>query len=554
MFSFIRRHQYLAMVFILLVIVSFVFFFTDRSVLDLGGNVDLGSVNGRKITQREYLNAQKEAMLTHFFRYRDWPRPGSIGEQMGWKLEEQTMERLVLANQLKEKNIIVGDEAVAKQVAQFFRGGDSQATVQEQYRNFVDNRLKPEGITDEDFRRFIRNELGIAQLGVLFSAGGRLLSPAVAEAAYRHDNQQVETKAVVFQATNFVSKAKADVDPKALGQYYSNQVANYNLPTRVQVSYVAFEAINYLAEAAQEMAKNTNLTAAIEQQYKKDGAEAHRDEKGTVLTADKAKEKMRDDLRNRIASRIAGQKAYEFAAELLAIEPTAMANLNTLAGKKGVKVFETEPFAVMDGPKGIKDSEQLARQAFGLDRDHPFGVEPVQAGDNYYVLGFKNKIPSIAQPFEVVKAKVEEDYIQYRSSLLARDAGINFALAVTNGLTAGKKFADIAKEQKVKVISLAPFGRQATSIPELEAARVSPFQFRSAAFARAVGESSDFIPSGDGGFVLVVEKFLPADETKMKAELKDYILNLRSRQASTAYNEWVADQFQSAGVTISRGK
>lgn len=547
MFAFIRRHQYLAMIFILLVIASFVIFFTDRSHLSMGDKISFGSIDGREITRLEYMNAQKEAMLTHFFRFRDWPRAGSMAEQMGWKLEQQTMERVMLARRLKEANMIVGEEAVAKQVAQLFRG-DGRSNIQDAYNNFIEQRLKPQGLSDADFRRFIQHELGGAQLGALHSAGGRLVTPAMAEASYRYENQQVVTKAVVFQATNFVAKAKAGIDQAALTQYYSNQVANYNLPTRVQVSYVAFESINYLADAASSMAKNTNLNAIIEQIYKQRGSNYFTDEKGVVLPPDKAKEKIRDEARTEEATRIAQQKAYEFAAELQEVEPATAANLANLAGKKGLKVLETEPFSALDGPKGIKESSQFSQQAFALNNQQPFGSEPVRSGDDYYVLAFKNRLPSVPQPFEAVKAKVEEDYIQYRATQLAREAGINFAQAVTNGLPSGKKFADIAKEQKLSLVSVAPFGRQGGTIPELDSLRISPFQYRSAAFARKAGESSGFISSGDGGFVLLVEKFLPADEAKMKTELKEYLSTLRSRQANIVYNEWMNSQLLNAGV------
>jgi hypothetical protein len=378
------------------------------------------------------------------------------------------------------------------------------------------------------------------------------LTPAVAEASYRFENQRVETKAVVFTTSNFMAKAKSDIDPKALTQYYSNQVQNYNLPTRVQVSYVAFESINYLVEAGKEMAKNTNLNAFVEQQYIQRGTNTFIDDKGLMLSAEAAKNKIRDEVRTQMASNIAQKKAYDFATELLEIEPVNMTNLATLAGKKGFKVFETEPFSALDGPKGIKNPAQFSQQAFGLNREQPFGAEPIQTGEDYYVLGFKNRLPSVPQPFEVVKDKVQEDYIRYRAAQLAREAGDKFAGAVTNGLAAGKKFVDVAKAEKVNVLNLSAFGRSASSIPDLEIFRISPFQYRSAAFAHKAGESSGFISSGEGGFVLYVDKFLPADETKMQTELKEYLDNMRSRQANIAFNEWVSSQIQNAGL-ISTG-
>jgi len=549
MFSFIRRHQALAMVFMLLVIASFVLFYTDHSHLDLGGGkVEIGSIDGVSITPQEYMAAEKEAMLMHFFFRGDWPN--SFSTQMGWSTERAAMERLLLAKRLEELNVMVSEEAVAKRVAQYFRSSDPQVTVQARFRGFVEGTLQPKGLNEEDFRRFIKHELGKNQLGQALGAGGRLVTKGMAETAYSFENQRVEAKLVNFSASNYLAQAKLSIDPKALAQYYTNQMQNYNLPTRVQVSYVAFESINFLAEAAVEMAKITNLTALIEQDYKERGTNFFVDEQKQVLAPEKAKEKIRDEIRTRFASQLARRKAYEFATELYEVEPLAVANLLKLAEKKGLKVLETEPFSNLDGPKGIKSSSQFAQQAFGLNREQPFGQEPVEAGGDYYVLGFKNRLPSVPQPFEAVKAQVEQDYVKYRAVQLAREAGEKFAQAVTTGAATGKTFADIAKEQKVKLLSLAPFARSNRGmIPELETLRVSADQVRAAAFAQKAGTTSGFTPATEGGFVLHVERYLPVDPVKMQAEINDYVETLRGRQANLAFNDWISGQFESSVLT-----
>lgn len=540
------------MVFMLLVIASFVLVYTDRSHLDVSGSqVDIGSIDGVPISKKEFLDAQNEAMLMHFFFRGDWPT--ALSAQMGWSTEQQAMERLLLAKRLEELNVMVSEEAVAKRVAQIFRSSNTQISVQERFRNFVDGTLKPKGLNEDDFRRFIKHELGKYQLGMTLGAGGRLVTAGMAETAYSFENQRVETKLVNFSSSNYLAQAKLSIDAKALTQYYTNQLQNYNLPTRVQVSYVAFESINYLAEAAQEMTKITNITALIEQQYKQRGTNFYVDEKKQVLSPEKAKEKIRDDIRTEFASQLARKKAYDFATELYEMEPLAAANLTSLAGKKGLKVLETEPFSNLDGPNGIKNSSQFAQQAFALNREQPFGQEPVEAGGDFYVISFKNRLPSVSQPFDVVKARVEQDYIKYRAVQLAREAGNSFAQAVTNGVAAGKKFTDIAKEQKVSFLNLAPFARSARSIPELETLRVSPEQVRATAFAQKAGASSEFIPSFEGGFVIYVEKFLPVDPVKMQTEIKDYLESVRERQANVAFNHWITSQYESA-VVSSLGK
>ena len=70
------------------------------------------------------------------------------------------------------------------------------------------------------------------------------------------------TEAVFFEATNFI--AGITVTPQALTNYYLSETNKYEIPDRVQVSYVRFDYSNYAAQALPELAKMTNLDQQIE--------------------------------------------------------------------------------------------------------------------------------------------------------------------------------------------------------------------------------------------------------------------------------------------------
>ena len=539
MFDFIRRNPSLSTVFMLLVIASFVIFFTDRSHIGFGGdNTDYGSIGGKAITGRQYLEAKKETMIGYFLRFQDWPRSGSVMERMGWDTERQTMERLYLVQRVKDLGVDIGEEAVAKRVALYFSGnsGNPPATL---YKNFLERYLAPQGLTDEDFRRYIRHELGIQQILVSVSTAGRLVTPIMAEYNYKLDNEQMDTKAVVFSASNYVAQVQKNIDPKALMQTYSNLMQNYNLPERVQVAYVEFNQINYLTDAGKELLKRPTVEQQIQETYKQEGADSFKDEKGQVLTPEKAKEKIRDEFRNALARQIARQKAFEFTSSLLEQKPLSAKNFKVVADKNNLKVMETKPFTMLEGPEGLQAGRKFSETAFNLNAQSPFSAEPVEVNGVFYVLSFVNLLPSQTQAFEVVKAKVEKDYVKQRSEELAKEAGKVFAAEIK----AGKKFADLAKEKKLTVVDIKPFARSEQTIPELGAIGVSSFQFVRSAASMKAGETSEFIPAGDGGFVIELEKFLPADEEKMKTQIKAYTDELRTRYAGLVAEDWQnADQ------------
>ena len=71
---------------------------------------------------------------------------------------------------------------------------------------------------------------------------GAFVTPQEAAAAYQRDHQEVSAQTVFFSASNYLSSVVAT--SAAVGQFYTNYLAVYRLPNRVQVSYVEFEVSN----------------------------------------------------------------------------------------------------------------------------------------------------------------------------------------------------------------------------------------------------------------------------------------------------------------------
>src|SRR5208337_1473378 len=99
--------------------------------------------------------------------------------------------------------------------------------------------------------------------------------------------------AVFFSPSNYLSAVT--VTPAAVAQFYTNYLAAYRLPDRVQVSYVEFNVSNYLAQAKAEWAK-TNFEEIVAANYQQLSAEYFPDAK----TPEAAKARTRELLiRNR---------------------------------------------------------------------------------------------------------------------------------------------------------------------------------------------------------------------------------------------------------------
>ena len=119
----------------------------------------------------------------------------------------------------------------------------------------------------DDFERFLRHDIGIQQLVSVVALGGGLVTADDARYLYERDHEEFSTEAVFFSASNYLAGVPAP-SPAAVAQFYTNEMAAYHVPERVQVSYVAFSVSNSLAKAEGQF---TNLTALVEDKLRQVG-------------------------------------------------------------------------------------------------------------------------------------------------------------------------------------------------------------------------------------------------------------------------------------------
>jgi len=546
MFAFIRRHQALGFIFIALVIVSFVIFFSPTSRYgESGTGIRLPTIFGEQVTSDQYLAAAREAQLGFFLQYGRWPSQDSMSRQLGFDVNRETLRRLVLISELRKLHIQASDQAVADQITEYFRDRNTKTFNYQDYERFIRN-LSSERVSRADFERFVRHEVCREQLMMVAGLPGDLVTPADAELSFRKENEQVATQLALFSSSNYL--AKVTLDPEKLTQFYANRQADYRVPDRVQVSCVKFDLTNYLAEADKALAQVTNLDLDIDKFYRQQGPDAFKDEQGQMLTAEAAKAKIKEAERKRRALMAAQKAANEFANELYK-EPPATNSLPKLAAARGFVSNVTEPFSEDELPAGLNVRLNFTKAAFSLTPDEPFAT-PVAGEDGVYVFALWNRLPSYVPPLDSMRPRLVEDYRRYTAREFARQSGQVFATALTNGLAHGKSFDAVCLEANVIPTKLPPFSQSTRSLPELPRS-VSLSELQSMAFELAPDQASDFRPTFDGGLVLQVKSRIPVDEAKVKADLPAYMAQLRQERQVLAFSDWFNHEVQQAGVRIT---
>ncbi|MCD6338379.1 MAG: peptidyl-prolyl cis-trans isomerase [Verrucomicrobia bacterium] len=554
MFGTIRKHQkWLWIVVSAVTIITFVIFFTPTvgRRASVRGPSTVGEIHGRPISLKEYRQAWLEAHLSFFFRYRGvWPE-GPVAKQANFIPEREARNRLVLLDLVKQAGIKVGDKAAADWLRRRLADPSRPESAK---RNFLALLKNPEltrrGITAKQLAQFARHEAAILHLIRTAGVLGDLITPREAGEQYKELNERIDAEAVVFESTNYWKQVKPT--PEALLQYYSNHLSRYRIPERVAVSYVRFPITNYLAQAEKKLNSQTNLTAALDQEYARRGADAFLDAKGQPLPPEKAKQRIKQQWVRQQATILARRDAAAFGSKLFEMTPMKAENLAALAAKEGLKVGVTRPFPEATGPLEIPASRRMIDAVFQLNEAQPF-TSPIVSEDGVYILALKQRLPSEIPPFESVKARVERDFRLDRARELAREAGKRFHKKLITAMSQGKSFRQVCLEENVPVVTLPRFSQSSTSLPQWDR-RLNFYQVKRVAADLKEGDVSDLIPTQDGGFVLHVVKRHPVTEQELKEVLPEYMARLARTRESTAFREWYEYYYRLSGIHTPLGR
>ena len=533
MIGTIRKHsKWLWVVIITLTVISFINWGASPTQRGGGGPTgnDFGSIYGKKITEQQYVDALNEFKLFYLFRYGTWPDKKSNVSQSD--MERETYIRLLLIQKASDLGIHVGLDTAAAMANQMLHslGRNNQIVSVDEFAKQV---LQPEGLTVADFENFSRHDVAIQQLVESIGSSGALVTPQEAANIYQREHQELSSQAVFFSARNYLPSVTAT--PEAVAQFYTNYLAEYRLPDRVQVNYVAFEVSNFLAQSGAEWAK-TNFDAQIDAIYLQYGAQAFPDAK----TPADARAKIRDLMIHQRALTDARAQANDLAGAVFNLSPAVAENLATVAKQKGLTVQTTAPFAAETGPLEFTAPESFTRTAFGLTPDEPF-ANPIVTTNGVYVIALTRQLPSEIPSFADLRARETEDYQLQQATGLAREAGTNAYIRLTVGMAGGKSFAVTCAAAGLQPQALPPFSISTRELPAL-AGRAELNQVKQAAFTTAAGHVSNFVETGDGGFIFFVQSQLPVDQSVMNAELPKFTDDLRRSRENEAFQEWLNNE------------
>jgi peptidyl-prolyl cis-trans isomerase D len=534
----IRHGRWIFLSLLALIIVAFVFTIgntpgctTDRSGYkeNLFYGIDLNSPRERdliieKVQLSAYLNGQQISSDEQF--------------------ESQLTSRIALLHLADELGVPApSQETLADYITTkaAFRSADGEFSA-DAYTNFVDtiesNPRTQQGLVllvlEEDYRM---NQIG----SVLAGPGYLLPSEALAQ------TQRNRTEFTLATATLDYASFSPEIatDEASLLEYFEANKLRYEIPERIQASYVFFDQTNFEADASEAteaelrehfIANRAQFVADFKAaQPATDEDEANEDSAETVVTFEDVRDAVSQSYLSEQEARIANEAAQSFAYKLYRDQiKRESAAFNELLNKSNASLIKIEPYTLKDASQRALSTE-LLESAFQLGGNRYYS-DAYAIDGGFAVLIYEGRIAPEIPEFASVQAEVTSDYQADQKRRLFNEKGVSLQAELEAKLAEGSDFTTAAEALGLKAQAFETFSAQ-DAPRELNRSALQQAQ------GMQSGEISPMLTSGNTGiFVYLEDKVVPeiASDDEDLTQAQEYLVRFASYTSGSAFaNELV---------------
>ena len=242
MFDFVHKHKTLIQIVLALIFLPFAFFGVDSYFrgTDRGGEV--GSVDGRAITQQEYAQALQERQAALQRMIGGSVPPGLLDSpEVRNAVVDGIVRQRLLIERAVAAGILIGDGQLQQVISE-------QQAFQENGK-FSNTRyvelLKRQNMTPVAFENGLRRDLMVERVTDAYRSSA-IVPNSVAERLLRINAQQREVSQRAIEPQQFLSEVKLADD--AVKQYYESHQDEFKIPERARVEYVVLSLDNAAAQ------------------------------------------------------------------------------------------------------------------------------------------------------------------------------------------------------------------------------------------------------------------------------------------------------------------
>lgn len=280
MFEFIRTHQRLMQLLLMLLILpSFTFFGIEGYSRFREGDNSIAKVAGRSINQQEFDAAQREQMerFRQMFGGKFDPKMLDTPEARKNILEGLIAQRVMEAE--ASRNLLsVSDQTLQQTILAVpgLTGADGKFDV-ERYKSL----LAAQGMTPAMYEARLRHDLTLQQVNAAVQSTA-FAPKTVAGRLSDLNDQEREVQEMLFKASDFAAQTK--VTDEMLKAYYEKNGSQFEIPEQVKAEYVV---LNSDAVASQISVSDADIKSYYEQNAKRYTEEEQRRASHILIKADK---------------------------------------------------------------------------------------------------------------------------------------------------------------------------------------------------------------------------------------------------------------------------
>ena len=488
------NQRWMMMIISILVIISFIWFFSNRAQYDRMGNDRVGSVYGRSLSNTDFERTIRQLRTAEDLGLSSLTAPEVFSPR---DLISSAMNYIVLTHEASKLGIEPTDAEVdeaSKKIPAFQApGGGGFDPVR--YADFVDKKLGPRGFSDRQVDELVRADLQIGKLRQVVDAP-ELVSPVEVRLAYETAFTKTEASVIRLQKAAFA--AAVNPTEEDIKKYFDGQKNNLKHPEKRKISYVVFG----LDETQSKLAGKERVEAM------KPKAEA-------------------------------AEKFIEALAD-----GKGKADFNALAAEAKTPVKESPEFeeTALNGPEA--SIPRFAETSFHLTKDEP-NSDVIDTPTAYYILHLASVTPEKPMTLDEARPKIIAALKDERAQVALAAKAEEIRTKIVAALKAGKPIAEAAKDAGETAQDLPAF-----SLAEPSNGFADAEEIRDAATELNAGELSKLVNTPDGGALVYVRTREGVDE-KSFDEKKEMISNsLRMRKERYAFMEWLRAQREAANVHL----
>ncbi|QJQ07469.1 peptidylprolyl isomerase [Undibacterium piscinae] len=436
MFEYIRTHQRIMQLLLLLIIFpSFAFFGIESFTRSSGADAAIATVAGHSISQQEFDAAQREQLdrLRQMYGQQFDSKMLSTPEAKQAILDE-LISRKAIAVEVVKNHLSVSDQGLQQNIL-------ATAGLSKPDGSFDTDRYKSllaaQGMTPAMYEQRLRQDLALQQL-VNAVQGSAFTPKAVAERISAIYEQEREVQKLDFKAADYVSQVK--VTDAMLKAYYEKNAQQFEIPELIKAEYVVF---NDDALSAQVSVSDSDIQSHYEQNKKSYATEEQRRASHILISAKKDA--------SDVELKAAKTKAEGLLAQLRK-NPELFAKLakeNSQDSGSAERGGDVDFFAKGAMVKPFEDATYQLKQGEIS--------ELVQSDYGFHIIQLTAIKPAAIKSLDEVKSQIAADIKKQKAAKLYAESAEIFTNTVYEQSDSLKAVAD---KLKLKIETVASLSRQ----------------------------------------------------------------------------------------------